>query len=81
MAIGVTFVIITGGIDLSIGTLCICCSLIGGTLFMKAGLPMALCLIITLLIGCLFGLANGLMVSIMGLPAFIATLGTMMFTR
>ena len=81
MAIGVTFVIITGGIDLSIGTLCICCSLIGGTLFMKAGLPMALCLIITLLIGCLFGLANGLMVSIMGLPAFIATLGTMMITR
>ena len=42
---------------------------------------MALCLIITLLIGCLFGLANGLMVSIMGLPAFIATLGTMMITR
>ena len=81
MAIGVTFVIITGGIDLSIGTLCICCSLIGGTLFTKAGLPMALCLILTLLIGVLFGLANGLMVSVMGLPAFIATLGTMMITR
>lgn len=80
MAIGVTFVIITGGIDLSIGTVCICCSLIGGTLF-KAGLPMALVLIITIAIGLLFGLANGLMVSIMGLPAFIATLGTMMITR
>ena len=66
MAIGVTFVIITGGIDLSIGTVCICCSLIGGTLFEK-GVPMAAVLIIIL--------------SVMGLPAFIATLGTMMITR
>lgn len=81
MAIGVTFVIITGGIDLSIGTVCICCSLIGGTLLNKAGVPMALVLIITLAIGLLVGLANGLMVSVMGLPAFIATLGTMMITR
>lgn len=80
MAIGVTFVIITGGIDLSIGTLCICCSLIGGTLY-KNGVPMALCLILILVIGALFGLGNGLMVSVMGLPAFIATLGTMMITR
>lgn len=80
MAIGVTFVIITGGMDLSIGTVCICCSLIGGTIY-KAGVPMALALIITLIIGTLFGLANGLMVSIMGIPAFIASLGTMMITR
>lgn len=42
---------------------------------------MAVALIITLVIGVLFGLANGLMVSVMGLPAFIATLGTMMITR
>ena len=80
MAIGVTFVIITGGIDLSIGTVCICCSLIGGTLFEK-GVPMAAVLIIILVIGTLIGVANGLMVSVMGLPAFIATLGTMMITR
>lgn len=80
MAIGVTFVIITGGIDLSIGTVCICCSLIGGVLF-KSGLPMSVVLILILLIGTLIGLANGLMVSIMKLPAFIATLGTMMITR
>ncbi|MEG0108000.1 MAG: ABC transporter permease [Lachnospiraceae bacterium] len=80
MAIGVTFVIITGGIDLSIGTLCICCSLIGGTLF-KAGVPMVAVLAITLALVLLFGLVNGLMVSVMGLPAFIATLGTMMITR
>lgn len=80
MAIGVTFVIITGGIDLSIGTLCIACSLIGGTLFQK-GVPMFAALLIILVMGALFGLANGFMTSVMGLPAFIATLGTMMITR
>lgn len=80
MAIGVTFVIITGGIDLSIGTVCICCSLVGGVLFQK-GVPMAAALIIILLLGIVAGTANGLMVSVMGLPAFIATLGTMMITR
>lgn len=81
LAIGVTFVIITGGIDLSIGTVCVCCALIGGTLFNKAGLPMALCMVVILILGILFGMANGLMVSVMGLPAFIATLGMMMITR
>lgn len=80
MAIGVTFVIITGGIDLSIGTILICSTLIGGTLY-GAGLPMWLTLITIILVGALFGLANGLMVSIMKLPAFIATLAMMMITR
>ena len=59
MAIGVTFVIITGGIDLSIGTVCICCSLISGTLYTKLGLPMPLCVILAILMGGLFGLATG----------------------
>lgn len=81
MAIGVTFVIITGGIDLSIGTVCICCSLISGTLFTKLGLPMGVCVILAIVMGGLFGLCNGIMVSVMKLPAFIATLGTMMITR
>lgn len=80
LAIGVTFVISTGGIDLSIGTVAICCALIGGTL-MEKGLPMILVLLVILLTGCLFGLLNGLMVSKLGLPAFIATLGTMMMSR
>lgn len=80
MAIGVTFVIATGGIDLSIGTVAICSALIGGTL-MEKGLPMGLVLVVILLVGCAFGLLNGLMVSWLGLPAFIATLGTMMMSR
>ncbi|WP_330695065.1 ABC transporter permease [Lacrimispora sp.] len=80
MAIGVTFVIATGGMDLSIGTVAICSVLIGGTL-MEKGLPMGLVLLVILASGCLFGLINGLLVSRMGLPAFIATLGTMMMSR
>ncbi|MCC8024418.1 MAG: ABC transporter permease [Clostridium sp.] len=80
MAIGVTFVIATGGIDLSIGTVAICSALIGGTL-MERGLPMALALLVILATGCVFGLLNGLMVSMLELPAFIATLGTMMMSR
>lgn len=81
MAIGVTFVIITGGIDLSIGTVMVCSSLIAGTLYLKAGVPLGICLIIGILVGAFFGALNGFMVSVMKLPAFIATLGTMMVTR
>lgn len=81
MAIGITFVIITGGIDLSIGTVLMCSSLISGSLAVKSGVPIAICMIICILIGLIFGLLNGLMVSIMGLPPFIATLGSMMVSR
>lgn len=80
LAIGVTFVIITGGIDLSIGTVMVCSALMGGVLY-EHGLPLPLALICIVLIGAAFGLINGLMVSVLKLPAFIATLGTMMLTR
>lgn len=81
MAIGVTFAIITGGIDLSIGTVLVCSSLISGTLATKSGWPIALCLLIGVLIGTFFGVCNGVMISIMKLPPFIATLGTMMISK
>lgn len=81
MAIGVCFAITTGGIDLSIGTVLVCSSLISGTLFMRAGVPIALCLVICILIGTAFGLANGLMITKLGLPPFVATLGTMLVAK
>ena len=80
MAIGITFVIATGGIDLSIGTVAVCSALVGGTL-MEKGLPMILVILVTLAVGTIFGLLNGLMVAKLGLPAFSATLGTMMMSR
>ena len=67
MAIGVTFVICTGGIDLSIGTIAICTALIGGTL-MEKGFPMGLVLLVILLSGCIFGLINGIMVASLDFP-------------
>ncbi|MFZ1382492.1 MAG: ABC transporter permease [Scrofimicrobium sp.] len=81
MAIGMTFVIITGGIDLSVGAVMICAALLAGTLHEKLGLPMWLTLIAAVVVGVIFGLANGFMVAVMKIPAFIATLGTMMVAR
>lgn len=81
MAIGMTFVIITGGIDLSVGAVMICAALVAGTMHDKMGLPMWLTLIVAIAVGAVFGLANGFMVSVMRIPAFIATLGTMMVAR
>lgn len=80
LAIGVTFVIITGGIDLSIGTVMICSAIIGGV-FLNLGLPMWLVLLAIITIGALFGLVNGVLVARFKLPSFIATLGTMMIAQ
>lgn len=80
LALGVTFVIATGGIDLSIGTVCIASAVIAGKLFMD-GMPLWLTIPIMIAIGTLFGLINGLFVAKLKIPAFIATLGTMMFSR
>ncbi len=81
MAIGVTFAITSDGIDLSIGTVMMCSALISGSLITKHNCPVWLGLIICILIGAIFGAMNGLMVSYMKLPPFIATLGTMMLSR
>jgi len=81
LAIGVTFVIITGGIDLSIGTSMVCSAIIGGMLFRDFGVPLWICLIIVVLIGTVIGIINGLLVTRLKLPPFIATLGIMMVSR
>jgi len=81
LAIGVTFVIITGGIDLSLGTSMICSALIGGMLFRDYNLPLWFCLICIVLVGTIIGIINGLLVTRLKLPPFIATLGMMMVTR
>ena len=55
LAIGVTFVIITGGIDLSIGTVMVCSSLIGSIFYNSFHLPLMLALIIVVSTGTLLG--------------------------
>lgn len=81
MALGVTFVIITAGIDLSLGTVLICSALIGGVAHNSWGFPMWLALLVCVAVGTLFGLLNGVLVSRFKLPPFVATLGSMMIAQ
>ena len=77
MAFGVTFIIITGGIDLSLGTVMMCAALLGGYTF-KQGWPLIASVVLTILVGVVFGFINGNLVAKLRLPPFIATLCTQM---
>ncbi|WP_040283323.1 ABC transporter permease [Tessaracoccus massiliensis] len=83
MALGATFIIATGGIDLSVGTGMSFVAVMAGVFL--AGdwwnLPLGAGLGLTLLVGALVGLVNGFNISILGLPPFIATLAMMMAAR
>ena len=85
LALGVTFVIATGGIDLSIGTVCIGAPVIAGAIC-GTGVTedegtLWLTIPIILLVGLGFGLLNGFLVAKCKLAPFIATLGTMLLSR
>ena len=81
MAIGVTFPLITGGVDLSIGTGLICYALFGGYLIVHKGMPVGVALIACVIVGTLIGLLNGYLVAVMDLPPFLASLCTCMINR
>ena len=81
MAFGVTFIIITGGIDLSLGTVMMCSALLGAYSFKVKGWPLILALVLTVLVGVLFGILNGFFVAKLKLPPFISTLGSMMMAQ
>lgn len=81
MAIGVTFPLITGGVDLSIGTGLICYSLVGGYLISFHNFPVWGGMLVTILMGVCFGLINGTLVAVMEIPPFLVTLCTCMITR
>ncbi|MBQ4618921.1 MAG: ABC transporter permease [Clostridia bacterium] len=80
LAFGVTFVIMTGGIDLSLGTNMICSALIGCYAYSTWGLPLWLAVWLVPVIAMFFGFMNGVMIAKLKLPPFIATLGTQMIT-
>lgn len=81
MAVGVTFPLITGGVDLSIGTGLICYSLAGGYLVVHCGWPTWAGMLVAILFGVLIGTFNGVLVAVMNLPPFLATLCSCMITR
>jgi ribose transport system permease protein len=80
IGVGVTFVIITAGIDLGIGSV-IALSGVATGLAMNAGCPSLPAILLGLVVGIICGLFNGFVISNMKLPPFIATLGTMMIAR
>jgi len=81
LSLGATLVIITGGIDLSVGTGMTLCAVMTATFIVKWNMPVWLGLIAALLFGALLGLINGTNVAILGLPPFIATLAMMLVAQ
>ncbi len=80
MAVGMTFVIVSAGIDLSIGSTMALAG-ICGTLLMSKGVPILLSVLGGCIAGVMCGLINGLLISGLRIPPFIATLGTMQAFR
>jgi len=80
LAVGQTFVIITGGIDLSVGAVVGFATVIAAMLI-NAGIPVFLAILITLLVGVAIGLFHGFGIVKMGLPPFIITLATLTSLR
>jgi ribose transport system permease protein len=81
LALGVTFVIITGGIDLSVGTVMTFSAVMAGVFVTFWGLPIPLGILAGLMAGGLCGLVNGVLIAKMRIPPFVATLGMMMVTK
>ncbi|MHC2484950.1 ribose/xylose/arabinose/galactoside ABC-type transport system permease subunit [Rhizobium leguminosarum] len=90
LAMGMTFVIITGGIDLSVGSIVGLCGMVaGGLILYGIELPIGYTIffnlfeivLITLSIGLLIGLINGLLITKLNVAPFIATLGTLYIAR
>ncbi|HET8726306.1 MAG TPA: ABC transporter permease [Alphaproteobacteria bacterium] len=89
-SLGVTLVIITGGIDLSVGSVMALTAIVTGLLFQATaewptaavpGLTMALCLAAGLAVAGLVGLINGWLIARVGLSPFVTTLGTLSICR
>lgn len=76
LAIGQTLIILTAGIDLAVGAICILSMLLMANLSANHGVPGALALLIGIAFGGLCGVLNGVLVTRLKLPPFIVTLGT-----
>ena len=80
IAVGMTFVIITGGIDLSVGSIMAFAGVVLASA-LNAGIPLPLALLIGISVGMLSGIVNGLLITYGKLPPFISTLGMMSVAR
>lgn len=81
MAVGMTLVILIGGIDLSVGSVLALSGMVMGFVGNHLGLPFGLAIIAALIASSLCGVVSGLMVTRLNMPAFIATLAMMSIAR
>lgn len=81
IALGMTFVLLTGGIDLSVGSIVAASGSLMVSLLAANGLPLWLGVLIGLGLGALLGLVNGLVIARGGLPPFIVTLAMLTIAR
>jgi ribose transport system permease protein len=81
LALGVTFVIINGGIDLSVGTVMTLSAVMTAQVMIIWQQPILVGILAGLITGALCGTANGLMVTKMKIPPFVATLGMLYITK
>jgi ribose transport system permease protein len=81
LAIASTFIIITSGIDLSVGVLMTFCAVMAGVFMVNLGLPMWIGVPGAILVGALCGTVSGLAITKLRVPPFIATLGMMMLLK
>ena len=81
LAIACTFVIITSGIDLSVGTLMTFCAVMAGVFMTYWGLPLYAGIAAAIFFGALAGCVSGFLISKLKIPPFIATLGMMMLLK
>jgi ribose transport system permease protein len=81
LAIASTFVIVSAGIDLSVGTLMTFCAVMAGVVLTNFGLPLPLGIVAAIASGALCGLVSGALIAKLKIPPFIATLGMMMLLK
>jgi ribose transport system permease protein len=81
LALGTTFVIISGGIDLSLGTGMTLAAVTTGTFLSVMGLPLVVGVVGGILTGALMGLVNGFNIAVLKIPPFIATLAMMLIAQ
>ncbi len=81
LSLAATLVIITSGIDLSVGTAMTLSAVMSATFIVNWGIPVWLGIILTILFGGLVGLVNGINVAVLRLPPFIATLAMMLVAQ
>lgn len=81
LSVGMTIAILSGGIDLSVGSVVAFVGVVTASLIVSYSMPVWLAVVVGLALGALLGAINGALISIAGIPPFIATLGTMTAVR